>query len=127
MGVQDCVRCTPVGADVRPRGCSDRAPVLELGGTRCILETPVVSGGAIVNGCFKGQRIGSGTGVWQMSDAVRAGKMSMTGLLEAEACMNRSRGHCLTMGAGSTMASMVEALGMGLPHHPTIPAAECRR
>ena len=81
----------------------------------------------MLNGCFKGQRLGSGTGVWQMSDAVRAGQMEMRDFLEAESCMNRSRGHCMTMGTASTMASMVEALGMGLPHNAAIPAVDARR
>lgn len=51
----------------------------------------------------------------------------MKDFLEAESCMNRSRGHCMTMGTASTMASMVEALGMGLPHNAAIPAVDARR
>src|SRR6202045_3019219 len=62
-----------------------------------------------------------------MSEAVRAGKMDMKDFLEAESCMNRSRGHCMTMGTASTMASMVESLGMGLPHNAAIPAVDARR
>ena len=81
----------------------------------------------MLNGCFRGQRIGSGTGVWQISEAVRAGTMGMKEFLEAESCMNRSRGHCMTMGTASTMASMVEALGMGLPQNAAIPAVDARR
>jgi dihydroxy-acid dehydratase len=91
------------------------------------LPSLVVSGGPLLNGCFRGQRIGSGTGVWQISEAVRAGKMEMKEFLEAESCMNRSRGHCMTMGTASTMASMVESLGMGLPHNAAIPAVDARR
>jgi dihydroxy-acid dehydratase len=41
--------------------------------------------------------------------------------------MSRSAGHCMTMGTASTMASMVEALGMGLPHNAAIPAVDSRR
>src|SRR5690606_10539335 len=41
--------------------------------------------------------------------------------------MSRSIGHCMTMGTASTMASMVEALGMGLPSNAAIPAADSRR
>jgi dihydroxy-acid dehydratase len=46
---------------------------------------------------------------------------------EAEACMSRSAGHCMTMGTASTMACMVEALGMTLPGGAAIPAADSRR
>ena len=45
----------------------------------------------------------------------------------AESCMHRSKGHCMTMGTASTMASMVEALGMSLPGNAAIPAVDARR
>jgi dihydroxy-acid dehydratase len=53
--------------------------------------------------------------------------MKLSDFFEAEACMSRSAGHCMTMGTASTMASMVEALGMGLPHNAAIPAVDSRR
>ena len=62
-----------------------------------------------------------------MSDDVRSGKMAMADFMEAETCMSRSAGHCMTMGTASTMASMVEALGLGLPHNAAIPAVDSRR
>ena len=60
-------------------------------------------------------------------EEVRAGTMTQEEFTEAESCMNRSRGHCMTMGTASTMASMVESLGMGLPHNAAIPAVDARR
>src|SRR6202035_4229436 len=42
-------------------------------------------------------------------------------------CMNRSKGHCMTMGTASTMACLVEALGMSLPDNAAIPAVDARR
>ncbi|MFQ5973918.1 MAG: dihydroxy-acid dehydratase, partial [Alphaproteobacteria bacterium] len=71
--------------------------------------------------------IGSGTHVWKFSEDVRAGKMSLADFMDAEACMSRSAGHCMTMGTASTMASMMEALGIGLPTNAAIPAADSRR
>ena len=41
--------------------------------------------------------------------------------------MHRSHGHCMTMGTASTMACMVEALGMGMPGNAAIPAVDARR
>jgi dihydroxy-acid dehydratase len=41
--------------------------------------------------------------------------------------MTRSDGHCMTMGTASTMACMVEALGMTLPGGAAIPAPDSRR
>src|ERR1700754_3171670 len=127
MDVEESIRGNPIDGVVLLMGCDKTTPSLLMGAASCNLPTLVVSGGPMLNGCFKGQRIGSGTGVWQMSEAVRAGKMDMEDFLEAESCMNRSRGHCMTMGTASTMASMVEALGMGLPHNAAIPAVDARR
>jgi Dihydroxyacid dehydratase/phosphogluconate dehydratase len=98
-----------------------------MGAASCNLPALAVSGGPMLNGRFRGKNIGSGTGVWQMSEEVRAGTMTQEEFTEAESCMNRSRGHCMTMGTASTMASMVESLGMGLPHNAAIPAVDARR
>jgi dihydroxy-acid dehydratase len=81
----------------------------------------------MLNGNFHGQQIGSGTAVWQMSEDVRAGKMKLADFMDAESCMSRSNGHCMTMGTASTMACMVEALGLGLPQNAAIPAVDSRR
>ena len=73
---------------------------------------------------FRDRDIGSGTSVWEFSEDVRGGKMTLADFMDAEAGMSRSAGHCMTMGTASTMASMVEALGMGLPSNAAIPAAD---
>jgi L-arabonate dehydrase len=127
MDVEESIRGNPIDGVVLLCGCDKTTPALLLGAASCNLPSLVVSGGPMLNGCFRGRPIGSGTGVWQMSEAVRAGTMAEAEFVEAESCMNRSRGHCMTMGTASTMASMVEALGMGLPHNAAIPAVDSRR
>ena len=86
-----------------------------------------VSGGPMLSGKYRGTDIGSGTNTWSMSEDVRAGKMTTDEFHEAESCMHRSHGHCMTMGTASTMACMVEALGMGMPGNAAIPAVDARR
>src|SRR3954462_5281363 len=76
---------------------------------------------------YKGQAIGSGTNIISMSEQLRAGEITLKEFHEAEAAMNRSSGHCRTMGTASTMASLVEALGVGLPENAAIPAVDARR
>src|SRR5438067_4146325 len=73
MDVEESIRGNPIDGVVLLCGCDKTTPSLMMGAASCNLPTLVVSGGAMLNGCFKGQRIGSGTGVWQMSEAVRAG------------------------------------------------------
>ncbi|MEW6345047.1 MAG: IlvD/Edd family dehydratase [Paraburkholderia sp.] len=127
MDVEESIRGNPIDGVILLCGCDKTTPALLMGAASCNLPTLAVSGGPMLNGRYRGQTLGSGTGVWQMSEQVRAGTMNMEQFIEAESCMNRSRGHCMTMGTASTMASMVEALGMGLPHNAAIPAVDARR
>ena len=127
MDVEESIRGNPIDGVILLCGCDKTTPALLMGAASCNLPALAVSGGPMLNGRYRGETIGSGTGVWQMSEQVRAGKMEMAEFIEAESCMNRSRGHCMTMGTASTMASMVEALGMGLPHNAAIPAVDARR
>jgi dihydroxy-acid dehydratase len=81
----------------------------------------------MLSGKFHGHDLGSGTGVWQMCERVSSGEMKLAEFFEAESCMHRSKGHCMTMGTASTMANMVEALGISLPGNAAIPAVDARR
>jgi L-arabonate dehydrase len=127
MDVEESIRANPMDGVILMVGCDKTTPALLMGAASCNLPALAVSGGPMLNGRFRGKHIGSGTGVWQMSEEVRAGTMSKEEFTEAESCMNRSRGHCMTMGTASTMASMVESIGMGLPHNAAIPAVDARR
>src|SRR5213592_195511 len=98
-----------------------------MGACSVDLPTILVSGGPMLSGKYRGTDIGSGTNVWSMSEDLRAGKITLSEFHEAESCMNRSHGHCMTMGTASTMASMIEALGVGMPGNAAIPAVDARR
>ncbi len=127
MDVEESIRGNPIDGVVLLAGCDKTTPALLMGAASCDLPTIVVSGGPMLNGKFRGKDIGSGTSVWEFSEEVRAGTMSMDEFMDAEACMSRSAGHCMTMGTASTMACMVEALGMTLPGNAAIPAVDSRR
>lgn len=127
MDVEESIRGNPIDGVVLLMGCDKTTPALMMGAASCGLPTIGISGGPMLNGKFRGKDIGSGTGVWMMSEMVRGGLMTQQEFSEAEACMNRSAGHCMTMGTASTMASVVEALGMSLPGNAAIPAADTRR
>jgi dihydroxy-acid dehydratase len=127
MDVEESIRANPLDGVVLLAGCDKTTPALLMGAASCDLPSIMVSGGPMLNGKYHGQDIGSGTSVWKFSEDVRCGAMSMCDFMEAESCMSRSAGHCMTMGTASTMASVVEALGIGLPTNAAIPAADSRR
>jgi len=127
MDVEESIRGNPIDGVVLLMGCDKTTPALLMGAASCDLPTIGISGGPMLTGHFRGKQIGSGTGVWQMSEDVRGGRMTQEEFTAAESCMHRSKGHCMTMGTASTMASMVEALGVALPGNAAIPAVDARR
>jgi L-arabonate dehydrase len=127
MDVEESIRANPMDGVVLLMGCDKTTPSLLMGAASVDLPTIGLSAGPSLSGNWRGKPVGSGTGVIEMSEMVRAGTLSQTEFTEAEACMQRSRGSCMTMGTASTMASLVEALGMSLPENAAIPAVDSRR
>ena len=127
MDVEESIRGNPIDGVVLLMGCDKTTPALLMGASSANLPTVAVSGGPMLNGKWRGKELGSGTGVWSMSEQVRAGTMKLQDFFDAESGMHRSHGHCMTMGTASTMASMVESLGIGLPGNAAYPAVDGRR
>ena len=127
MEVEESIRANPIDGVVLLVGCDKTTPALLMGAASCDLPTIALSGGPMLNGKFRGCDVGSGTSVWQFSEAVKAGEMTLADFMSAESGMSRSPGHCMTMGTASTMASMVESLGIGLPENAAYPAVDSRR
>ena len=127
MAVEETIRGQQMDGVVCLVGCDKTTPSLLMGAASVDLPTIMVSGGPMLNGYFRGERVGSGTHLWKFSEAVKAGEMTAEEFVEAEASMSRSPGSCNTMGTASTMASMVEALGMTLSGNAAIPAVDSRR
>jgi L-arabonate dehydrase len=127
MDAEETIRANPLDGVVLLGGCDKTTPSILMGAASVDIPTLFVSGGPMLSGKYRGQDIGSGTNVWSMSEDLRAGKITLEEFHEAESCMHRSHGHCMTMGTASTMASMVEALGVALPGNAAYPAVDARR
>ncbi|MEP6728841.1 MAG: IlvD/Edd family dehydratase [Bacteroidota bacterium] len=126
MDVEESIRANPMDAVVLLCGCDKTTPSLVMGACSVNLPTIVVSGGPMLTGKFKNRDI-STSDVWRFSEDYRTGKMSDEELTLAEAGMCRSDGHCAVMGTASTMACMVESLGISLPQNAAIPAPDAAR
>jgi len=127
MDAEESIRGNPLDGVVLLTGCDKTTPSTVMGAASVDLPTLVVPGGPMLNGKFQGHDIGSGTHVWKFDEDRKTGKMSDADYLSAESCMSRSPGHCMTMGTASTMAVMVEALGLTLPGAAAIPAVDSRK
>jgi L-arabonate dehydrase len=127
MDAEESIRGNPIDGVVLLTGCDKTTPSTLMGAASVDLPTLVVPGGPMLNGKHHGKDIGSGTSVWKFNDDLKTGKISYDEFSYAESCMSRSPGHCMTMGTASTMACMVEALGMTLPGAAAIPAVDSRK
>lgn len=127
MDVEEAIRGNPVDGVVLLGGCDKTTPSLLMGAASVDIPVILVSGGAMLNGKWRGKDVGSGTAIWKFSEMVKSGEMSLDEFMDAEQGMARSAGSCMTMGTASTMASMAEALGMTLPGNAAIPAVDARR
>ncbi|MFT4023312.1 MAG: IlvD/Edd family dehydratase [Flavihumibacter sp.] len=126
MDVEESIRANPIDGVVLLCGCDKTTPALVMGACSVDIPSIVVSGGAMLTGKFRGKDIGT-SDLWRFSEDYRTGVLSEEAFNLAEAGMCRSRGHCAVMGTASSMACMVEALGITLPGNAAIPAADAHR
>src|SRR5450432_3126966 len=126
MDVEESIRANPLDGVVLLCGCDKTTPSLVMGACSVNIPTLVVSGGPMLTGNYKGEQIGT-SDVWRYHDDIRVGKVLEEELRTIESAMCRSRGSCAVMGTASSMACMVEALGLSLPGNAAIPAADARR
>ena len=127
MDAEESIRGNPIDGVVLLTGCDKTTPSTVMGAASVDLPTIVVPGGPMLNGKFQGKDIGSGTHVIKFATDRKTGALSAEDYLAAESCMSRSAGHCMTMGTASTMACMVESLGLTLSGAAAIPAVDARK
>lgn len=127
MDTEETIRANPIDGVVLLTGCDKTTPATLMGACSVDLPTIVVPGGPMLNGRFKGECLGSGSFNWMVKEKTLIENYTEEDILEAEIGVARSAGHCMTMGTASTMACMVEALGLTLPGAAAIPAVDSRK
>jgi dihydroxy-acid dehydratase len=127
MDVEESIRSYPLDGVVLLTGCDKTTPAATMGAASADVPAIVLTGGAMLNGRWRGQQLGSCSDCFRFHEELRMGKLSASAFEEIENGMNRSHGHCMTMGTASTMACVTEALGMSLPGTAALPAVDSRR
>lgn len=127
MDTEESIRANPLDGVVLLTGCDKTTPSTVMGACSVDLPTIVVPGGPMLNGRFKGECLGSGSFNWMVKEKKLNENYTAEDILEAEIGTARSQGHCMSMGTASTMACMVESLGLTLPGAATIPAVDARK
>ncbi len=124
MEVEELLRSNPVDGVVLLGGCDKTVPAMVMGATSMNIPTIFVPAGPMLRGNWRGNVLGSGSDTWKYWAELKVGNITEQDWEDIENGIARSFGTCMTMGTASTVASMVEALGLILPNASSIPAAD---
>jgi len=124
METEEALRGLPVDGAVLMGGCDKTIPGLVMGAISANLPAIFLPAGPMLRGNWEGRPLGSGTDLWKYWTERCAGTITADQWVAIEDGIARSPGMCMTMGTASTMASVVEALGLSLPGASSIPAAD---
>ena len=112
----------PIDGVVLTTGCDKTTPASLMAAATVNLPSIVLSGGPMLDGNFRGQKVGSGTIIWEARRMHARGEINFEEFMDMVAASAPSIGHCNTMGTASSMNSIAEALGMSLTGCAAIPA-----
>jgi dihydroxy-acid dehydratase len=121
--VEETIRSQPLDGIVALGNCDKTVPAYLMALASADIPALIVTGGYRVPAVFNGERLGSGTALWRLYDARRAGTLDTAAWARLETCLGRGLGACNTMGTASTMAIMAETLGMTLPGSAVLASA----
>jgi dihydroxy-acid dehydratase len=127
LDAEEMARAQPVDGVIFLANCDKTTPAYLMAAASADLPAMVFTGGPMLNGRWRGQDLGACTDCRRYWTEYRAGTISDGDLDELEEALFRSAGHCMVMGTASTMAAIVEGLGMTLPGAAAIPAADSGR
>jgi dihydroxy-acid dehydratase len=122
LGLVEVLHGYPLDGVVLTTGCDKTTPAMLMGAATVNIPAIVLSGGPMLDGHYKGKRVGSGTIIWEARELLAAGKIDNEEFMELAAASAPSIGHCNTMGTALSMNSLAEVLGMSLPGCGAIPA-----
>ncbi|MDB4846042.1 dihydroxy-acid dehydratase family protein [Candidatus Pelagibacter sp.] len=112
----------PIDGVILTTGCDKTTPAALMAAATVNIPSIVLSGGPMLDGFYKGKKIGSGTIIWQARRLHAKGEINYEEFIDMATASAPSIGHCNTMGTASSMNSIAEALGMSLPGGAIIPA-----
>jgi dihydroxy-acid dehydratase len=125
--VEETIRSQPLDGIVALGNCDKTVPAYLMALASADIPALIVTGGFRVPSLFNGERLGSGTALWRMYDARRAGLLGSAEWARLETCLGQGLGACNTMGTASTMAIMAETLGMAWPGSAVLATGDPRQ
>ena len=127
MDTEEMLRAQPMDAVVLVGGCDKTIPAQLMGACSVDLPTIVVPVGPMLVGHHDGAELGACTDCRHLWSEFRTGHLNAIQIEAVNARLAPTAGTCMVMGTASTVACMVEALGLALPGAGTIPATHADR
>jgi dihydroxy-acid dehydratase len=127
MDTEEMIRAQPMDAVVVIGGCDKTLPAQIMGAASVDLPTIVTPTGPMVVGHHRGEVLGACTDCRRFWGMHRAGTVSEAEIETISGRLAPSVGTCMVMGTASTMACIVEALGLALPMSASAPATHADR
>jgi len=112
----------PIDGVILTTGCDKTTPAALMAAATVNIPSIVLSGGPMLDGSYKGKKVGSGTIIWEAQRLYAKGEINYDEFMDMVVASAPSIGHCNTMGTASSMNSVAEALGMSLTGSAIIPA-----
>jgi dihydroxy-acid dehydratase len=122
MVTEELLRAQPMDAAVLVGGCDKTVPAQVMAAVSAGVPAVSLVAGPMLTSSYQGERLGACTDCRSMWARHRAGDLDETAIAEVETVLATTAGTCMVMGTASTMACLVEAMGLALPGSATAPA-----
>ena len=124
--VESMLKAHPVDGAVFIPNCDKIVPGMIMGGARVNIPSVFVSGGPMLSGRYKGEKLGLSE-TFEAVGKRAAGLITDDELTEIEKCACPTCGSCAGMYTANSMNCLTEAIGLALPGNGTIPAVMAKR
>ena len=127
METEEMIRAQPMDSVVLIGGCDKTLPAQIMAAASSEIPAIFLPTGPMATGHHKGERLGACTDCRRMWGRYRAGEIDDAEIGEINNKLVSSIGTCTVMGTASTMANLVEVMGLSLPKSASAPATESER
>jgi dihydroxy-acid dehydratase len=127
MDTEEMIRAQPMDAAILIGGCDKTLPAQLMAGASSEVPAIYLPTGPMSLGHYRGETLGACTDCRRYWGMFRAGEMDQGEIDEVNDHLVSSIGTCAVMGTASTMACLVEAMGLCLPMAGSAPAVDAQR
>ncbi len=127
MDTEEMIRAQPMDAVVLIGGCDKTIPAQMMACASADVPAIIVPVGPMLVGHYNGEQLGACTDCRRLWGEHRGARIDAQEIERVSERLAPTAGTCMVMGTASTMACIVEAMGLALPRSASIPATHADR